>query len=294
MRFSSQPYVKFTPFLHAAKQVCLHILIGCIVLVSLGSCEEIVNPNLVSLEVPIVSIDGWLTDRPFESRVVLSRTAPFNSNDPNPRISGALVRIDTQRGRFFFQEDLNEPGLYMPIGSDFVVLPGNSYQLIVNIENTQYEAELAVAPSQQIDSLTYEFFDENAERDSGYYLTFYFKDPSGTNFYFWEVYKDGELISGQDINITDDVNVNNSNIEIELDNYTFALGDEAEVRLHTITKETFEYYQALKLLVDAGSPAQSVPENPISNIRDVSSEEATEVVGYFNATLSSSVQVEIQ
>lgn len=173
--------------------------------------------------------------------------------------------------------------------------PGNTYTLIVNIQNKQYEAQLTVAPLKSIDSLTYEFVPQSTTQEEGYYLSFYFQDPIATkNYYYWEVLKNGELISDQEIHITDDATVNGTNIEIELTDYPFQQDDVAEVRLHTITKETFEYYQALKLLVDAGSPAQSVPENPISNIKDVSSDGPNQVIGYFNATLSSSKSIVIE
>lgn len=269
-------------------------LLTIIILSSAVACEEIVDPDLIAAD-PIVSIDAWLTDE-TNSRVILSKTAPFNSNKPNPRISDALVKIENQLTgeKFIFEENPSGEGYYRPFaGSGFKAQARSRYRLIVEIDGINYMADIQVVPVPPIDSMTVETVEDGEDRDPGKYITFFYTDPTtSVNFYYWEVFKNGKRIGKEDIHISDDEKVSGSVFKIELP-YTFQSNDVVEVKLHGFSQNAFNYYKALKLLVESGSPSQSIPENPISNIKDITSETPQEVVGYFNATSPSSFSMVI-
>lgn len=260
-------------------------------LIAIGfSCEEVIDPDLIS-EPPIVVVDGWLLPNSEETRVVLSRSAPFNSNEINPRIEDASVVIREQFGQSnLFRE--TKKGFYQPINTNFTTRNFGRYNLEIQIDRVNYTSSIVVRNTPTIDSLTFSLVENTPLIEDGYYVTFYYQDPAASkDFYYWEVLKNGILISEQDINISDDDNINGSYIELELD-YVFEENDFVEVRLHSFTKEAYEYYQALKLLTESGSPAQAIPENPKSNL--TSDKEGGEIIlGFFNATLPSSDTIRI-
>lgn len=274
----------------------IKLFIGGLYCIILLSCEEVINPNLIS-DPPILSVDGWLLDLSSESRIILSKTAPFNSQTPNPPVSNALVKIKGGPTTFIFPEDPDNSGHYAPLSTIFKTDVGVKYTLTITTEGTDYEAEIRTRFVPVIDSISSEFqrFSQEPQR-TGQYITFYFKDPPNTrNYYYWEVFRNGELISGGDINIKNDENLDGMPFPIPVP-YKFSFKQIAEVRLHALTEDAYNYYKALKLLVDSGSPSQSIPENPITNVFDISTEDDEDkrlVVGYFNATTTSSYSIEI-
>jgi hypothetical protein len=262
-----------------------------LLLLAIGfSCEEVIDPDLISGP-PIIVIDGWLLPNAEETRVALSRSAPFNSNESNPRIEDALVIIREQFGQSnLFRE--TKDGFYQPINTSFTTRNFGRYNLEIQIDGVNYSSSITVKNTPTIDSLTYRFVEDNPLMEDGYYVTYHYQEPTTINdFYFWEVWRNGILISKQDVNISNDENTNGSYIDLEL-NYVFSKNDFIEVRLHSFTKEAYEYYQALKLLTESGSPAQAVPENPKSNLS--SDKESGEIIlGFFNATLPNSDTIRI-
>jgi len=246
------------------------------------SCEEVIDPDLISAP-PLLVVDGWLYPNASESRIILSKTAPFNSKEQNPKVSEAVVVVRESNGNSNLFRELLAEGTYKPLNPDFTILPFRQYTLEVNVEGIQYTASLNSRRTPIIDSLTSRTALNEPGLNDGKYVTFYFQEPlSIKDFYLWEVWKNGIKISSKDINILSDENINGSYIDIELP-YTFRIGDQVIVRLHAISKEAFDYYESVRLLSESGSPAQAIPENPKSNL--TANVPGQAVLGFFNATV---------
>jgi len=269
------------------------LIIGSLVS-SLTSCEEVINPTLIAAD-PIVAIDAWLTDVPGESRVVVTKTDPFNSQGDINFVQDAIVTVIGGGETRLLEEDPREPGVYRPFSTDFEVLAGEEYVLNARVEGAIYTAKVRTRSTPMIDSITTEFKDFPNDDLDGQYITFHFQDPPNTsNYYFWEVFRNGELY-GQEIFIINDENIDTTAFSIEHP-LPFLITDIAEVRLHSLPRASYEFFQGLKLLVDSGSPSQSPPENPITNLENNTSLSDTDplpVVGYFHITTSSSFAIEI-
>ena len=245
------------------------------------SCEEVVEPDLVSVP-PIQVIDGWLFPNATDSHITLSETAPFNSISSNPKTSGALVIITETGGLANLFQETSE-GIYQPINQDFSISPFRRYTLEVNVNSIIYTASIVPQVTPAIDSLTFREAVNEPDLEDGFYVTFYFSEPSSSkNFYRWDVWQNGREISQQDINILSDENINGSYIDLELD-YNFNESDQVVVRFHALTEDAFNYLESVRRLTESGSPAQAIPENPQSNISALNNE--VNALGFFNAII---------
>ena len=259
-------------------------------------CEEVVNPQLIAAP-PIYVIDGWLFPETEDNRVLLSFTAPFNSQEPNAPVSDALVIVRDNRGTANIFREQGGPGVYLPVNPNFNISSNTIYTLQVNVGGADYRAEISPVVTPPIDSLTWRsIVDPTDDIEDGNYITIHFQDPLGTsNFYLWEIWKNGAKISDGDINITSDEPIDGVYLDLELSSnpdYRFEIGDTVTVRLHSLTQKAFEYYQAVKLLTEFGSPAQATPDNPQTNLNNLANSEP--VLGFFNATLPTSDTIIIQ
>jgi len=239
------------------------------VLHSLCSCEEVVNPVLVSGD-PVLVIDARLTDRPGYSYVKLSTTAPFSGDENIPPATGAVVTVSDARGIIanFIER---QPGLYLPISSGFSAVPGNRYTLNVSWETEEYRAETTMALPVKMDSISLKKRVNSAFFTDGYYITPYFRDPiNRSNYYMWEMRNQERRLQARVIYLLNDENLNGQYFSQELTDFipidSLVAGDTLQVSMFTLERDAYAYFQGLSLLTESGSPAQAVPDNPLDNI----------------------------
>ncbi|MBX2842946.1 MAG: DUF4249 domain-containing protein [Flammeovirgaceae bacterium] len=263
----------------------LFLRLGFLLLIS--SCEEVVTPDLITAD-PVIVIDSWVTNMPGNNYIKLTQTAAFNSPEATPRVSNAIIFLtDNFNRRVRFIE--REQGSYLPENDDFTGKPGGIYKLSVRIGETEFLANSKMSNVAEIDSLTYNFREDEPLFEDGYYLTAYFQDPpSQKNYYYWEVLLNEEIINNKEINISDDANVNGQYLNFELPFFidkAFAdSSDRVQVNIFSLTEEAYKYYQGLDILTKSGSPAQAVPENPPTNIQNGA-------LGFFNVSAMDSSKV---
>jgi len=235
---------------------------------SLISCEEVVNPELVSAD-PVLVVDGIISNFENRNEILLSKTAPFNSPDPNPFVQGAEVKINYQGIETNLSEIEN--GRF---GTDMFqeIAVGEAVELTVIAENRVYEARGEMPEKLILDSVSVIKREEDLSFDDGYYPVAHFtENGNSTNFYMWEIYLNGEFISSEDIILSNDENLNGLQVSFELP-YFIALdsaniGDTLTLFNYSLTESAFNYYNGLLSLAASGSPAQAVPDNPITNVR---------------------------
>lgn len=256
-------------------------LISIIIIISLFSCEELVNPNLITID-PLLVVDGYIgLDTSY---IKLTETTAFTSEDAPPHVSSATVRLIEGENRIIsFKETTS--GVYTPIDKDFQPKLWQRYQLQVENSDNLYYAlgEMVLMP--EIDTMTIKYVEANSSilQEKGYYVSVKFEDNSHIrNYYKFDIFK-GTLkinsIPEVGILIESDIDKDGKYLSYEIP-YPFELGDSVTVIMKGITKTTYEYYQGLKALTDVGSPSQSVPKNPISNI--YTQEEGKKGLGLFS------------
>lgn len=172
--------------------------------------------------------------------------------------------------------------------NSFIGVPGNTYYLKILWKGKEYNSSCFMPPVPEIDSITYEFTRAAIIGKEDFYIPkIWFKDNPATKDYY--LFKTGGLVWGRsvlsDINIKS--NITGLNVfqgethEWWLNGYPWP-GWVYQIEMSSITKEIYDYYQALIMQFrnDGGVYTPS-PASPPTNISNGAQ-------GYFSA---SSVQV---
>jgi hypothetical protein len=246
-----------------------------ILLVFLFACEELVNPPLKSIE-PILVVEALVTDREGDSFVRLTKTTSYNNSGQVPKVSEAVIRLrDDLEKNWNFTE--TEKGMYRPpIG--FKGEAGRMYELEIIAENQIITASSYLPSISPIDSLKIEERDFELPLEDGYYLVAYFEEPiSDNNYYMWKILKDNEYIEKDKIFLLEDDEINGQKLAYIFYEEIINPDDSLSMEFYALNKPAFNYYQILKELVEQGSPSQSVPENPVTNLKG-------KAIGFFNTS----------
>ena len=230
-----------------------------------SACKEVVDVELLSVP-PVVVIDAWIIDRKGASYVKLSKSAPYNSVLAAPRILDAQVSIfDNPENIIVFKHQ--NSGIYVPENDDFEgFVNGNHYHLSVTVNKVIYTAHSRVPSITIIDSLSIFFRENDLLFADGYYLRVnYQDDPTTENYYMWKLSINNTPMTEQTVNLLNDDITNGQYLFQEIYG-PLALGDTIDIEWLSLTKEGYQYYLGLYQLLEAGSPSQAIPENPVSNI----------------------------
>ncbi|GAA4823995.1 hypothetical protein GCM10023331_05640 [Algivirga pacifica] len=244
-----------------------------------SSCEELISPELLTAP-PTIVVEGTL--RPDSSFVQLTQTTSFQENMPVPKLTGAQIQVfDFEDFPKQFEEV--DSGVYFPI-RDMELIPGRRYRLEVIYDSVAVTAENIYPSKPILDSIAVDFLNDReltTAQESGYYLTLYINDRAFVrNYYRIDVFRNGKSISDDPevgLLIQTDEGRDGKVLQYQVP-FAFREQDSLKVELNGLSSMTYDYYRGVKLLTDAGSPSQSVPENPPSNL--VPSSEVA-VFGFF-------------
>ncbi len=272
------------------------IYIGILLSITLFSCTEKYDVDLVDGASNRLVVEGSITSEFKIHQVTLSRTGAYFRNEPAVRELNATVTItdgDTVINLFDEQND----GVYLT-DKEIAGKPGNTYTLNVTLSNGEvYTAIEFMKPILPMDSMNYQYKKSDFPFDENYYYNFliYFQEPPAEgDYYQWELFLDNEHISDtlRTKTIESDELYNGSYIadlaiyqipayKIEQDT-VFAL-----LQMLSISKEKYDYCRAILLETDYsgggfGGPPSNVPSN-ISN----------GALGFFSASAVSEIEMTI-
>ena len=160
------------------------------------SCTERIDIELDETYTRLV-VDGTITTDTTSHYVVLSTTSSYYYNEAPPPVTGASVDISDDEGNTVSLTEI-EPGKYAtsPL---FFALPGRTYTLRIDLQkeingHKTYMASSTVSPVYPIDSIGLVSQPDWGEK--GFYeVTCYYQDPPATNFYMFNIFKNGELLT---------------------------------------------------------------------------------------------------
>ncbi len=245
-------------------------------------CQEEVDLKLDTTE-PRVVIEGIITDRWGPYTVLVSETLNYYDNSNDNGVSGAEVVISDNEG---FSETLEETekGVYKT--RNLLGKVGNTYTLRVRYKEADYEATGTILQPPIFDSLQYRFVEETPLKEEGYYLYFFGKTPKpGISYYRWLVYKNGELFNTEpeDFLLADDEFVNEELSDLEFP-FAFSLTDTVRLEMYSLEQPMFDYYnELLNILFNDGGLFSPPPENPRSNIKNLTNPKQPPL-GYFQVS----------
>ena len=109
-----------------------YILIVFALIISLTSCEKIIDLELDNIDSPLVVIEAHVINKEGFSFVKLSQSIDFYTPEAPPALSGASVSVSDDLGntQLFLEDSL---GTYLPQDSNFKGEAGQVYALKVEV-----------------------------------------------------------------------------------------------------------------------------------------------------------------
>jgi len=166
------------------------------ILLFITSCTERIEIELDETYTRLV-VYGTITTDTTRHYVELSTTSSYYYNEAPPPVTGASVEISDDLGNI---ENLTEeePGKYStsPL---FAAVTGRTYTLSIELAeeingHKTYTASSTVSPIYPIDSIGLVSQPDWGE-DGFYEVTCYYQDPPTTDFYMFNIFKNGELLT---------------------------------------------------------------------------------------------------
>jgi len=279
----------------------------------LSSCEEVVNPEIDPGFSQLV-IDAWITDQPGEQVIKLRRSSPYFDNRPAAGVTGATVTVTDDSGNLYTFTDPDQNGDYVWMPADPAVSLGQigrSYSLLVSVDGETYTAVTHIKRVPEIDSIFYEYREEELGQPEGYYAELYARDLPGVGDSYWiKAWKNGVFLNKpQEINLSFDgafsaggnadgltfirpiregINRVPDTADDAVDNDEvppYALGDSIYVEIHAIPNEAFYYMLEVRTQTDRDGGIGEIFAPPIANvftnIRSSSDDPKKQAIGFF-------------
>lgn len=172
------------------------LLIIIVPLLIATSCTERIDIELDETFTRLI-VYGTLTTDTSRHYIELSKTTSYYYNQAPPPVMNAIVEISDNLGNSLLLTE-ERPGLYATPPS-FFVLTGRIYTLRIELEedingHRFYEATSAVNTINPIDSIGLVY--QPLWGEKGFYeVTCYYQDSPTRDFYMFDIYKNGELLT---------------------------------------------------------------------------------------------------
>ncbi len=252
-----------------------------------AGCTEKIDIELDS-DFERLVVEGLITDEQKRHTVEISKTTDFFNPGKAERISGAQIILSDSFNADTLTENPGKPGTYMT-PANYKGIPGREYKISINLPEpvrgaTQYEASDIMPPKRILDSIKVVY----RERWEAWEVQAYALDPPTTDFYRFDLYKNGELITDT-INepfVTDDNLFNGQYtngirvgfFQVENPQEVVELNDTITGQLSSISED---YFTFMFDVIDETGFSNPLFEGPPANIRGNISNEG---IGFFAAT----------
>ncbi len=249
------------------KTLRLFAAIACTAIL-LFSCEKEIDLDLDESESLFV-IEGIVHDSLGDNFVLLSKTRPFDNNDPIEKITNAVVQITDGTGTVYTLSEVS-PGYYT--NPTLSGVSGRTYGLSVNINGEVITASSFMHPRTEIDSITYqEDVGFGPVEEAEYRVFCHFTDSLNyRNYYRMKVFLGQEQKDGF-VNWSDDA-IDGASTFLPIFEVTYLAGETARIQLLSVDETNFRYFTAV-----SSSQGGDVPGNPTTNLS------GDKAVGYFGA-----------
>jgi hypothetical protein len=256
-----------------SKQTVNQMLILILFVVGFWSCQTVINVDLNSAS-PKLIIDASINDQPGPYTIMLSQTVNFTQNNVFPPVSGAQIVITDHAGTPDTLIEIN-PGTYQT--TRLQGIPGRTYTLTVNSNNSNYSAICTMPQPVAIDTV----FTKNELGSKNKNISIRFKDPGGIANYYRVMETVTNIIPiHADVllptlgTVTTDRLSDGAEITYTaaFDQPELVPGDSVLVALECIDKNIFNYFRTAR---QNGSMSTTV-SNPVTNLTNGA-------LGYFSA-----------
>ena len=173
----------------------LLIIIPAIIFM-VASCTERIDIELDETYTRLV-VFGSITTDTTSHYVVLSTTTSYYYNEAPPPVTGANLEISDDLGNSVTLTEV-APGKYATAPL-FAAIPGRTYTLRIELAeevngHKTYIASSYLSPINQIDSIG--LVERPDWGEKGFMeVTCYYQDPLSRNFYMFNIFKNGEMLT---------------------------------------------------------------------------------------------------
>jgi len=249
-----------------------------LLLLLLSSCEKAIDLKLPD-NTPKYVIEAVLTNEAGGCRVAISQTKDFTGDNTFTGVSGATVIISGNGTTQTLSP--GSAGVYQ--NSTFTGVPGNTYQLTVQVGGKTFIASSTMPQAVPLDSV-YVHTQEGNNKDGSpiKYAVVKYRDPAAVkNYYRFVQYVNGK--KEKTVFIADDEFTNgntvNNRLSFSNDNddpaRNIKSGDQLTVEMLCLDPVVYRYWYSLKNSA-GGDGNNAAPSNPDTNI-------SGGALGYFSA-----------
>ena len=279
-----------------------------ITILLLTSCEDIIDLELEQNDSQLV-VDAWLNDQPGPQVIKLRRTIDYLDNSFTPEVTGATITVadinisDSTINQIYVFEDEDNDGDYVwtpTMAGEVMIQEGKDYGLLVDLDGDQYVSLSKANRSIPIDSIGYEYLEDEVGQPDGIYAQIYAKDAVGEGDVYWiKTFKNGQFLNkGQEMNLAYDgafgPGTNSDGILFispirfginrvpdsgdgavdDFDVPPYAIGDSIRVEIHSLTQEAFFHLFQARTQITQGdnglfaTPINNIPTNIFSQNED--------------------------
>jgi hypothetical protein len=246
------------------------LIIAAMTILSLGSCEKVIEVDINAAD-PKIVIEGVITTQSGPYRISVTKTVNLDEIIQNIGVTGAQIIIVDKTNNIADTLTEVRTGLYVTRKIEGKV--GHTYELISRVDGQSYTATSTIPNVVKIDSISFEG-GTNISGEENMDVVINFQDPPNVvNYYVFNnvvsnrrrqstsVFED-RLSDGK--YISEEMRGQGSNVE---------RGDTITLTLSSVDRQIFNYMNTLYSGDNFSSPT---PSNPTSNI-------SNGALGYFSA-----------
>lgn len=166
----------------------LYILTVCVFGLTF-SCDDVIDIELDASESFLV-VDAWLNNRSETQEIILTFTRPYFNQNAAPVAEGAevnVINITQNRTLTFVYSSNSKSYLWTPANSgESLGQVGDEFALQIDRNNISYSSSTELFDVPPIDSITFEYNQENRFIEQDYYVgEFWAKDLPGEGNAYW-------------------------------------------------------------------------------------------------------------
>ncbi len=277
------------------KKILYILLIASIF--TIYSCEDKIDLDLDTGRTQLV-IDAFVSSDSTLQTIRVTQTASYFLNSPTPGVSNAAVSIEGPNNTIYnFSHNSNGNYTYDPSTNGRIDSIGYEYKLKITANNKDYMSVSTLNPSPVIDSITYNFEEEEPGAEEGYYAQFWSRDFAGRRDWYWiKAFKNKDPIdtaSYAQYNLSQDAAFSGDAADgfifivpiragITNEDEPFIIGDSVSVELISINEVVWNYLIQVSTQANNGGLFATPTANIRTNITDIAGQVQNDVLGVFS------------
>ncbi len=281
------------------KHINIYILLACTMVILVMSCEDPIDVTLEDGGVQLV-VDAWISNLPEDQVITLTSSQQYFDSSQPPAVTDASVSILSSSGEVFSFEHRGEGRYVWTSNNQTFGSVGDVMELKVDYENSVYTSSATILRVPVIDSIGFEFREDEIFLDDGLYAQFYSRDPMGLGDTYWiKTFYNGEYLDkSQELNIAYDAGFDAgtgidglifippvrefvNRLDEDLLSIPYEVGDTVRVEIHSISNQAFNFLEIARDQINNGD--NGIFSIPLANARtNINSDDGSQVLGFFN------------